>query len=70
MTEINLSSFLFATPSLLSGSARVLDLAGTFDQYNVSASREIADLRALRNDMKAVGSDLRHAAEFIESTRP
>ncbi len=56
-----LSSRLIATPSFLTGYARALDVAGTFDSYNVSNSEYEADARALANDWKIVGRQLREA---------
>ena len=47
--------FLVATPSWLSGAARVFDLAGQFDEYNDSHSIEAADARALFCDWRLVG---------------
>jgi len=53
-----MTDFLFARPSALSGAGRVIDLMGTFDRYNVSASPEEADARAIFSDWLAVGRDL------------
>lgn len=58
---------LFARPSFLSGAARVLDLAGTFDQYNSSESDEEADFRALQSDWAAIGWDMHQVIQ--EETR-
>jgi hypothetical protein len=56
---MNRSSFLFARPSLLGGAARLFDLGGTLNSYNVSATGEIADARIFSEDWKAIGDDLR-----------
>ena len=56
---MNRSSFLFARPSLLGGAARLLDFGGTLNSYNVSATGQIADARAFREDWKAIGDDMR-----------
>ena len=48
---------LFATPSLLEGMARTLDLGGTFTSYNTARSAAEADFLALRSDWRAVGED-------------
>ena len=53
-----MTDFLFANPSTLSGAGRVIDLMGTFDRYNRSASPQEADARALFSDWLAVGRDL------------
>ncbi|MCA8976782.1 MAG: hypothetical protein KDC98_18815 [Planctomycetes bacterium] len=60
-----MSDFLFAQPSTLSGTARIVDLGGVFDDYNTSATTEEADARALRADWQAVGADLSQAMESV-----
>lgn len=57
------STYLFARPSFLSGVARTLDLGGTFDSFNESNGPTEADTRAMIEDWKAVGDDLREAAK-------
>ena len=57
---------LFATPSFLTGAARLVDLGGVFDKYNSSASEEEADSRALASDWSVVGDDLRKAMDQME----
>jgi hypothetical protein len=53
------SSFLYAEPSFLDGMARLLDFAGTLNEYNSSLSGEQADRIALASDWRAIGDDLR-----------
>lgn len=57
------SSFLFAMPSFWNGVARLMDLGGVFDRYNISRSPEEADAWALWNDFHAVGRDLQEARD-------
>lgn len=57
------SDFLFARPSFMGGIARLFDLTGTLNIYNESGTGEKADVRALRQDWKAIGDDLRDAVE-------
>jgi hypothetical protein len=52
------STYLFSPPSVLSGAARLLDLGGTFDQYNDSATDVEADILAVLADWVAVGEDI------------
>ncbi|HEV2989639.1 MAG TPA: hypothetical protein VG759_14445 [Candidatus Angelobacter sp.] len=60
------SHFLFAQPSLISGMARLLDLGGVFDSYNIS---EKADSVALFADWRVVGQDIQDAIlAFDDST--
>ncbi len=53
------SSFLYAEPSFLDGMARLLDFAGTLNEYNSSLSGVQADRIALASDWRAIGDDLR-----------
>lgn len=55
------STFLFARPSSMEGMARVFDLGGTLQEYNVSASPEQADELAQEMDIRAVNADFRAA---------
>jgi hypothetical protein len=66
-----MSDFLFAGSSWLSGAARTLDLAATFDDYNISLTPAQADWLALNADSGAVYKDFwvayAKAAKDIES---
>lgn len=55
------STFLFATPSFLTGMARVIDLFGQLDEYNSSPTVTLADYLAMKSDWASVGDDLREA---------
>jgi hypothetical protein len=59
--------FLFASPSVWEGIARIVDFANTLNQYNSSASGELADHVALSLDWAMVGHDMR--AAMIEYDR-
>ena len=61
------SDFLYASPSLLEGIARILDFGNTLNEYNSSQSEEEADEIALRMDWAMVGADLRNAMENFKS---
>lgn len=64
------TNILFAVPGRYSGAARVLDIAGTFDDWNSCPTPETADRSALTADMLAVGEDLRTAVqELAEAAR-
>jgi hypothetical protein len=67
-----MSDFLFASPSFLSGSARTIDLGAAMNHwsYNISPTPSEADLRAIQNDWKAVGRDIRKAVEKVASELP
>lgn len=75
------TGLLYANPSALEGLARVLDIGGVFDDYNVSDTPEEADRIAIASDWYAVGADLDrairsyaaqvgHEACDIPATRP
>jgi len=51
------SDFLVKEPSFLDGAARSIDLFGDFDDYNISATPEEADARALYHDIAALRED-------------
>jgi hypothetical protein len=61
------ADFLFAMPSFSGGLARVLDIGSTLNIYNVSASPQEADQKALSCDWKAVGTDLLNAVPSSEA---
>lgn len=61
------TDFLFAQPSFASGAGRVLDLWGTFDDYNISETTKEADEKAIAADWFVVGQDLLEAIEQNES---
>ena len=50
--------FLVATPSWLSGAARVLDLTGQFDEYNDSHTIDAADAKAIFCDWRLIGETI------------
>jgi hypothetical protein len=60
------SAFLFAQPSAIAGVGRMLDFAGAFDAYNVSATGDQADAMATFLDWRTVGGDLIVAMESHE----
>jgi hypothetical protein len=61
-----MSDFLFSTPSIIEGVGRIFDFSGSMQAYNESATPEQADALAIFNDFKAVGLDIRNAAEQLE----
>ena len=61
------STFLFASPSFVSGCARVLDLYGFYDQYNCSHTEQEADGKAIWSDWSLVGQDMCVAIEHFRS---
>lgn len=60
------SDFLFAQPSLLSGTARLLDFEGLYDEYNISPTEAQADAMAALADWLVTGNDLLEAMQQQE----
>lgn len=59
------SDYLFARPSILEGVGRILDLSNSLNVYNASRTPGLADARAVHEDWKAIGHDLRVAMERL-----
>ena len=59
------TDLLYARPSFLEGVARVMDLAGALNTYNIAPTPEQADAWALWSDWAAVGQDFRMAAAHL-----
>ncbi|VAW32302.1 hypothetical protein MNBD_CHLOROFLEXI01-1053 [hydrothermal vent metagenome] len=59
------SEYLFARPSFLEGVGRIVDFTNMLEKYNSSSSTKAADLRAIRADWNAVGSDIQQAIEQV-----
>ena len=65
MTVPRSTLFLMAEPRFWFGPARVLDLFGQFDQYNLSPTPAEADARALMSDWMIIGDHLVNAMEEV-----
>jgi hypothetical protein len=61
------TSFLFAQPSFASGLVRVVDMWGTFDDYNISVTPVEADEKAIAADWLVVGQDIYDAIDESDS---
>ncbi len=53
------TDLLYARPSVLEGIARLMDFAGSLNEYNTSETPEEADRLAIASDWYAIGQDLR-----------
>jgi hypothetical protein len=53
------STFLFAVPTWQEGVGRLVDFANVLTAYNVTKPPEDADSRAIAQDWRAVGDELR-----------
>lgn len=62
-----MTDYLFSQPSFISGIARTLDIFGTYNSYNMSATPEEADCKAIYSDLTAVGLDMKKAVSVIEA---
>jgi hypothetical protein len=63
MDEIR-ADFLFARPSLIEGTARILDWAGALNEYNTSETDSDADAKALGADWWLVGQAMWDACDL------
>ena len=61
------TDYLFARPSFARGFARGLDLFGTLNTYNTSATGAESDSRAIAADWSMVWQDLQGVLERAES---
>lgn len=59
------SRFLFARPSAIEGTARILDFGNFLDSYNNPQTPEEADALALYADWCAVGYDIQTAIKKL-----
>lgn len=59
------SDYLFARPSFIEGIARLIDPTGSLNSYNRAPTPESADARALAEDWRAVGHDVRVALDEL-----
>lgn len=55
------SMLLFARPSFIEGMGRLVDFAGTMNEYNRSLTGEQADANAFASDWLALRSDFEEA---------
>jgi hypothetical protein len=55
------STFLFAVPTWQEGVGRLVDFANNLTAYNETKEPEDADARAIAQDWRAVGDELRTA---------
>ncbi len=56
---------LFALPSFMEGVGSVIDLAGSFHNYNSSESLYDADFKAMKSDWQTIENDFRNAFESL-----
>lgn len=63
---MTVTDYLYARPSFLEGMGRIFDFGGTMTVFNTSRTPEEADVRALGDDWRTVGADLRAAVEQVK----
>lgn len=64
------TDYLFARPSFLEGVARIMDIGGTLNEYNLDSDGEVADAIAIWSDWAMVGQDMYYAIDLYESELP
>lgn len=57
------TNFLTSSPSLITGAATVVNLAGNFYKFNRFQTGEISDRTALSQDFHMIGQDIRDIFE-------
>jgi hypothetical protein len=62
MTDI-INQSLFSMPTFTKGAARTVSLFGGLDKYKTSKTPKEADRKAMAQDWKSVGQDLKVAIE-------
>ena len=60
------SSALFTAPSFLKGTARVVDMFGTINDYNYKETEAEADLESLKRDWSIIGIDIANEIGIYE----
>lgn len=61
----SVTDFLFTTPSFLTGAGTVINLAGTFYDFNGASTPDMADRFAIEADFNIVGDDLKAAMNSL-----
>jgi len=61
------TDFLFATPSILVGLGRLVDLFGVTNVYNESVCSEEADARGMYSDFRITGEDIADAIQYVKA---
>jgi hypothetical protein len=64
-----MGSYLYASPSFLSGAARLLDFGNTYDTYNQTVTGSQADSLGLLWDWAAVGDDLWQSIDTYQGAK-
>ena len=59
--QIFRSDFLFPDTDFITGMGSVLNIAGSYFEFDTSKSENIADQKALRSDWGVIGQDIREA---------
>ena len=59
------SDYLFARPSFVEGIGRMVDVSNSLNTYNYSRNGAEADARAIYQDWKALGHDVRVALRRV-----
>ena len=62
----DITCFLFADPSFVSGAATAIDLGGTLVVYNQFRTTQEADFQAMASDWASVGKDIQESVKKFE----
>jgi hypothetical protein len=62
----SVTDFLFTTPNFLSGAGTVINLGGSFYDFNKSSTPDMADMLAIKTDFNIVGNDLKASIDGLK----
>jgi hypothetical protein len=60
------TNFLFPRASVMHGFGSIFNVAGNYFDFNYSESGEEADKKAIENDWRVIGNDIRGAISKME----
>ena len=66
LTKIRKTDFLLPNNNFVRGWGSVLNLLGSYFEYNYSNSSKEADLKALESDWQNIGEDIRKSVEKVK----
>jgi hypothetical protein len=64
------TDYLFSKSSFIDGLGSILDLSGSYYDFNYSNSWQEADSKAIKNDWGMVGNDIRDAKKVFKKSLP
>lgn len=66
MSKGELTFYLYSKPNFITGYGRLIDVAGYFNTYNENETEKEADSKAIHNDWRMVGCDIKSSINKYE----